>query len=139
MLVEFVVGDWSDDGHGEYESFLVDSCKPLQDVREAHFASPIDIGSICSKYEEDSISKDMARDIQEKLGINAAEFTDKGMGELVFRADGIIKLWIAILNKIDPSLHLVIIPKPKYPTIHFYGYDDKKRHLQTPGYGVFLS
>jgi hypothetical protein len=36
-LIKFPIGDWSDDGHGKCEWFIVKSNMPLQIVREAQF------------------------------------------------------------------------------------------------------
>lgn len=56
---KMTIGDWSDDGHGRYEDFVVRSNVPVEQVREAYFrikdVTGIDIESICSNYGEDEI------------------------------------------------------------------------------------
>ena len=52
-LTNFEVGDWSEDGHGKCDDFLVFSKRPVQSIREAHFKCKdmygIKIGKICNK------------------------------------------------------------------------------------------
>jgi hypothetical protein len=66
------IGDWSDDGHGRCQQFLVNSNAPVERVREAHFrikeTTGIDIESICGGCEENTISPDVSEKIA-ALGI----------------------------------------------------------------------
>ena len=62
-----------------------------------------------------------------------------------------LDVWLMCLNAIEPSLNLEVasealsqyfIKYKGYPhepegTINYYGYDTQKRHLETPGYGVW--
>lgn len=60
-FIEFTIGDWSDDGHGESESWIVKSNVPVQELREAHFAATgkgIDIGKIAAEYEFSEASEE---------------------------------------------------------------------------------
>ena len=36
-----------------------------------------------------------------------------------------------------PSLKLQFAPKEEMPTLHFYGCDEKNRHINFVGYGCF--
>jgi hypothetical protein len=65
--------------------------------------------------------------------------------------DALIEFWIFALNFYNSSLNLEIVspamskyyikykglPFPSDGEINFYGYDENKRHLNTPGYGVW--
>lgn len=68
--------------------------------------------------------------------------------------ESLIELWVFLLNQFDNSLKLEVVSPPmskyykKYKglginqsliegSINFYGYDEKGRHLKTPGYGVW--
>ena len=107
------IGDWSGDGHGAVENFLVSSNKPVAEIREAHYkiseATGIDIEKICNLYEEDCIQP---------------------------AAQDMASLWVFLLMKADPSLKLEIIPQ-EYATLPFCGCDDKGRHIGGVGYGLF--
>ena len=135
--ISFVVGDWSGDGHQMNDSFTIESNKPVDDIREVHFSCiekcGFDIGDICGDYEECSIDKEIADKIK-SLGINIEDFP---YDMSYWGPDEIVNLWVAILNKIDPSLELMVVDD-KIPCMHFSGYDDKERHLNVPGYGCYL-
>ena len=130
---KFPVGDWSDDGHGKCNWFIVEGRKPIQEVREAHFAAKehlgFDIGDICGGYEETCIKKEY-KDRLALLGLEVFEEDYVGSNEIV-------ALWIDILNFVDPGLKLVLV-EDELESIVFYGFDKKKRHLRVPGYGVFF-
>lgn len=145
-LIRFPVGDWSDDGHGKCAYFLTRSNKSGQEVREIHFSCldrlGFDIGNICHEYEEFELSLN----IFEKL--NAAGFNIEWEGKnedmvkyfpnidsRMMGTEEVFNLWINILMFLDPELKLV--PINEYENINFYGFDEKKRHLRTPGYGVW--
>lgn len=69
----------------------------------------------------------------------------------IFYPDEMLNIWLSILNVIDPTLKLEVaseamssyyIKYKGYPhepvgNINFYGQDDKGRHLDTPGYGIW--
>lgn len=68
-----------------------------------------------------------------------------------FYPESMLNIWLMLLKVIDDSLEYKIVSEAMskyyikykgYPvepdgTMHFYGYDDKNRHLKTPGYGVW--
>lgn len=137
--IQFPVGDWSDDGHGKCEYYFAWSNKPVQDLREAHFKAKevlgFDIGSICEDYEQYSVNGNIIDELLERGLMDedeaetAADFYD---------SDSLVKLWVRCLIHIDPTLEIELFePENDYQTINFYGYDDKQRHLSTPGYGLF--
>lgn len=138
-LIEFPVGDWSDDGHGKCHYYTVKSKKQVQDVREAHFrASEVlgfDLGDICKNYEERTLDQRISNKLFE-LGYDFSTFDDRDEeGEPEWLSSNeVIDIWLYLLNHIDPSLKLEPM---RIPSINFYGYDNEKRHLETPGYGVF--
>lgn len=130
-LIEFPVGDWSDDGHGKCAYYIVESAKSVKEVREAHFKAQkvcgFDIGDICREYGEQSFSDNVRRKLEDigfDLQIEEIEY-------LTHR--DIVNVWVFLLNHVDESLKLCILD---IPSINSYGYDRKKRHLNTPGYGV---
>jgi hypothetical protein len=81
------------------------------------------------------------------------EFKDEDNPQLlvIHYPQDMLKIWITILNVINPELKLEIaseamshyyIKYKGYPhepvgDINFYGYDKQNRHLNTPGYGIW--
>lgn len=136
---KFPIGDWSDDGHGQCDYFLVESPCDIQQIREAHFSCKekfgFDIGDICHDYNDNEVQPHEIECIT-NMGIDLSKYCQDN-NWTIYCTGSLVALWVEILNKIDPSLHLRYIPPIKYESINFYGYDKKKRHLKTPGYGLF--
>lgn len=130
------IGDWSDDGHGKHEDFIIASNVPVEIVREAHFAMKESLGfsieDFCYEYEDSVIDSKTTKAIME-LGF---EFENVGDEEVGTYPEEMARLWIFLLKKVDVNLELKII-KDEIPTLHFYGYDKKKRHIGYVGYGLF--
>ena len=135
MRIRFPIGDWSDDGHGQCDYYFANTSKNTQDVREAHFKCEevfgFNIGELACEWEDNFIREDILECLINE-GIVGKEFKNSSLD-----SKAIFKIWLAILNKIDPTLELTSKIDNSYEDINFYGYDDKKRHLDTPGYGVF--
>lgn len=144
--IKFPIGDWSDDGHGKCEWFIVESNKPVQAVREAHFdfekKFKVDIGDICGLYEERNINPDIV-DLLKAAGIDLQNekyciYTDPAEGRCYPEdLSGLMELWLDCLKTADPQLNLTIA-SDTMPTLNFYGVDNKGRHLNVPGYGLFV-
>lgn len=144
------VGDWSNDGHGKCDYFIVQSNKPVKEVREAHFkikeVTGFDIDNFCSGYGENWCDEHNM-DILNKLGFVITEKTygfddvtnnddeDEENGCYVY-SDGFVEIWIYLLMKVDKDLKLKIIDE-EYESLTFYGFDDKGRHIGSCGYGLF--
>lgn len=132
------IGDWSDDGHGKCTYYTVSSDLPVEDVREAHFAiyekTGLDIGSICSEYEESSITTELFNDLV-ILGLDIREFDYPHEGEVEVSPEGMCHIWITLLNHVEPRLNLKKMED--LPMLPFYGYDNKKRHINQVGYGCY--
>ena len=131
------IGDWSDDGHGKYKDFIVESNVPVDVVREAHFAMKDNLGfsieDICSEYEETVIDIETTKIIKE-LGFEFNDYTENGEYDMWY--GGMAELWVFLLQKVDSNLKLRII-NDDIPDLHFYGFDEKKRHIGQVGYGLF--
>jgi len=132
------IGDWSADGHEKCNYYRCEANKPLEIIRETHYkikeVTGIDIHSICSNYQEDSVDLDTFNKLQ-KLGFNEG---NKEFGnEILFDSDHMAKLWVFLLKKTNPSLIITILPDNELPMMPFYGKDDKGRHIGFVGYGVF--
>lgn len=131
------IGDWSCDGHGRSEDFIVSSNMPVESVREAHYkikdTTGIDIESICAEYEEDEIDEETVG-ILKSMGFQFEN--SSGMGEGIVNVPEMARIWIFLLQKADPTLELKIVDDD-IPRLQFYGFDEKRRHIGGVGYGLF--
>jgi hypothetical protein len=131
---EIHIGDWSDDGHGKMSTFTVNSNLSLKEVREAYFkakkklSSDLDPESFANEYEDNSIPE------QTRKKAKAAGYTlpseDEGFGpEDMFD----YLLWFIQQGNKDLKL------KQEKPldSLSFYGDDEKGRHIDFIGYGLF--
>lgn len=143
--IKFTLGDWSGDGHSINKEFIFESNKPVQDVREAHFRFEkifgFDIGKLCSEYGECWLTKDMYYKLQDILKWNIDEdLTEEWWKEENDKyypdTDELAWIWAKCLMVSDTELTLKSV-NDSIPTLHFFGYDNQGRHLNTPGYGLF--
>ena len=127
------IGDWSGDGHSVCKWFTVESNKPVEDVREAHFKSReiLDVESIFSEYGESSLDETQLASLPEW----ARDLYDEEEGALDDGPSSMAELWIRVLNLADPELELRIVDG--IPALTFFGYDEKKRNIGYVGYGLF--
>lgn len=136
--IRFPIGDWSDDGHGKCEYFFVSCNKSVQQLREIHFSCPaklgFDIGDMCSEYQEPTVSSGIIK-MLEKHNIVKPNELSKSRYDFMSPIY-LFKLWLIILKFLEPSLTYEIY-EPKFIDINFYGFDEQKRHLNTPGYGLY--
>ncbi|MBI5065800.1 hypothetical protein HZA97_06185 [Candidatus Woesearchaeota archaeon] len=135
-LINFPVGDWSDDGHGKCNYFLVSSKKPTKEVRAAHFEAPkvlgFEIGDICHEYEDRYLEENIVTKLKE-LNYDMDKL-DQDDDRISLSPEDMADIWLYLLNHINPELNLKLFPS--VPMINFYGFEDGK-HLRTPGYGLF--
>lgn len=133
------IGDWSGDGHGLNRSFLILSNAPVEIVREAHYrikdVTGVDIEDICSEYEDDVIDAENVQQLQ-KIGFPFDDIAADGT--VCMNAREMARLWLFLLQKANPELRLNFGKREEIPTLHFYGYDEKDRHINFVGYGLFL-
>lgn len=144
--IRFTIGDWSDDGHGKSQTYVVQANKPVEHLRELHLSSPdilgFDIGDICRNYGDSLLSPEIFEALTNhcipnpfsKLANNIDNIDD---GDLYFDTpDELVQLWIDILKHLDKELEAEIVPDNDIPNMHWSGYRDGK-HLNVPGYGLF--
>lgn len=131
------IGDWSNDGHGQHVTYTIKSNKPVEEVREAHFnikdKTGIDIENICSEYQDCRLDDTYYNKLLD-LGFKfpPTEFDSHDITPFTMA-----RIWIFLLNKTDPSLNLNMENTKDIPTLHFYGFDEKNRHIDFVGYGCF--
>jgi hypothetical protein len=130
------IGDWSGDGHGKKETFLVESNKPVRASREAYFAAQKKLlerqwpGNIASTYGERPIFDDHHIVEIKKLGFDFKLYSELDCVDPISMAH--YTLWFIMRG--DPTIKAKIIP---LDTFAFYGFDKKGRHTDFIGYGCF--
>lgn len=135
MKFKMLVGDWSGDGHGESETFIVETnASSIKDVEVAYdkatdLTGVHPIQSICSEYEDPLITK---KDI-DKLkahNINVADYAeevynkeDREEGNLSFqcRADAWVEFILAFIKLGNPLLECKVVDD-EFPTFDAGGY-----------------
>jgi hypothetical protein len=132
------IGDWSGDGHGKCDHFMVSSNKPTKDVREAYFAAKEKLPdtlcpeSFVSDYEDYTVPDEVV-EAGERAGcellaaLKNQEYQDFHTSDM---ADYV--LWF--LKQGDPELQLKRIEDSD--SLAFYGEDEKGRHIGFIGYGL---
>ena len=130
------IGDHSQDGHGQCVNYTCLSNKPVEQVREAHWritlATGVDIHEICNLHGEDSVDMETFEALK-KLGFKGG---NKEFGnEVLLSIDDMANLWVMLLKIADPELEIEIQEDP--PQLSFCGFDDRGRHIDHVGYGLF--
>ena len=140
MRFKIAVGDWSDDGHGKCEYFMVETdAIDIGQIRDAYFQIKdmynLDIGSIAKEYEESTIQTKVLELIKELGYNNIYEYIDEYENEIT-DPEFIADLVVFMINKVNPTLNCSLVTDD-IPMLQFYGFDEKKRHLTVGGYGLF--
>lgn len=146
-VIEFPLGDWSGDGHEECKYYRVHSSHPVEVLREAHFGFEakfgFDIGDMASEYEESYIADHILELMQDHEIIDylipGHDDEDDYDEEGHYYPEGteeLLHIWLRCLQLSNPELVLRVEEKERIPSINFYGFDEKKRHLNVPGYGM---
>jgi len=144
------IGDWSDDGHGKYEEYLIKSNKPVEVVRELYFQACDKIGFSLdgsykktsltpqADYEDYTFSKETLQSLLD-FGVKLDQDTIDYIREQE-STDGTELLCDIILKFIqtqDETLELERAEENECPMFQFYGFDNKQRHIGYFGYGLF--
>ncbi|PIN88389.1 hypothetical protein COU61_05145 [Candidatus Pacearchaeota archaeon CG10_big_fil_rev_8_21_14_0_10_35_13] len=136
-LIMFPVGDWSDDGHGKCEYYFATTQRSLEEVREAHHNAPNTLGfpieGICQDYGDPIIDNAIVEKLRTE-GYGKFEISDEDDGKIYPSGEEVFKIWIFLLNKINPGLEL---KQTDMPSINYYGKDKSGKRLRTPGYELF--
>lgn len=131
------IGDWSDDGHGECQWFVIRSMEPVETWREAFLAAKAEYPDLspdgenlnCQKIENWPVQR-----IKETIGFDVVTRRDE------LRDDVLLVLYyvIAFCKTGTPGLQYEILQEPKYPMLPFYDFDKKGRHIGHMGYELFM-
>lgn len=127
-IYKFPIGDWSNDGHGKCEYFIVNAEKPIEDIKKAHKECKVVFGfspgEICHHYEENTLKPSMyisLMDIFGKLDFEEDESLEP---------EDVLKLWLKMLNHVDDNLKLVLDE-------NVIDINNWTCGVDTPGYGCF--
>lgn len=141
------IGDWSRDGHGKCDWFLIESNLPVEEVREAYFKACDILGEdlsrfLCDDPEERTVEKEKFELLKNK-GVDISDlvgnwsFIDESY-EIVFEDTKDFATYILrCLNKLGNKDFAWEILDNDIPMIPFYGVDDKNRSIGYFGYGLF--
>jgi hypothetical protein len=148
--IKFSIGDWSDDGHGKSETFLVKSNVPLIDLQEAYFEACNKLGvrldgdkkikwePPCSDYEDSVFPMEIYKHLKEQ-GVKMPEpedtydEDDKGV---YFNPDQWVDIILSFIMWQNKKIKLTRMDDD-VQTFHFYGIDKQNRHIGHIGYGLF--
>lgn len=130
MIINIQIGDWSGDGHGRYTNNFYESNLPIEEVREAYFAARERLESIspehiCPDYKHATLSEQIECEAA-KLGFNFDRKT--------FNSSQLADYTAWFCQQGHPTLKLTRVKPP--PTLAFYGFDKKCRHVECIGYGL---
>lgn len=144
---ELPIGDWSDDGHGQCEWFLIESNKPVDELREIYFETKKNLqcsldGSDwnkmrkltpCDDYGDNNLTKEHLVDF---LKLNLTERDIKYFTEDP-TPEKFAELFILFMVSHNSELELQMVERESFPMFPFYGFDKQKRHIGFMGYGLF--
>lgn len=140
--IKFTLGDYSRDGHGQFDDYIVESNKPVEHLRELHFSCietlGFDIGDMCRDYEDNQLDESIFDILREHNILDDESLYLLQTNEYnIEDPDELLGIWLSVLIHLDPSLTLLVKTPDEIPSMHFYGYDEKRRHLNNPGYGLY--
>lgn len=130
---EISIGDWSEDGHAEHQTFVFAANKPIEDVREAYFAAQkllpdLDPATFSNEYEKPGVPDA----IWQQLKLAGCPLPDD-RDDWYYEAMAKVVAWYCMQG--DADLVIEYAPKKALPTLEFYGYDKLGRHISGFGYG----
>jgi hypothetical protein len=135
------IGDWSGDGHGRNISYLIDSNKPIEEVRKAFYKAQEKFDravwptSLCDRYQTYSITEEVANKIVASGYTDPLGDFDEDDKVYYVEVDELATYTLWFITQGDPTLGLVHCQE-EIPSFHFYGYQDGK-HIDGIGYGLF--
>lgn len=140
------IGDWSDDGHGKTDDYIIESNKPLEHVREMYFQACEKLGytldghhkkTPCAEYEDYEFPFEVINDL-DNIGVKGLDFYfEVGEGNYDMDSISFCDIVLNFIKSQDKDLELKRIPNDELPMFQFYGVDNKNRHIGYFGYGLF--
>ncbi len=153
-LINFSIGDWSNDGHGKENQYVVESSLPGQDLREIYFKACEKLGvrldggdtkgqtkwePPCSEYEDGHFPIDIYNHLIE-FGVKLPKIEMEDEEDVVEpylapEPEQFINIVLAVIRWGGPKDLKLVLLEPE--DFHFYGFDNKERHIGYFGYGLF--
>lgn len=136
---EIPVGDWSGDGHNFCDRYTASAAKPVEACREAFFAAQQKLpeamhpDKFCHRYGDSKIPDPVLKVLLTIMPNLKSEDLEDLDSEWMAR----YVAWF--LNQGDPELDARLSPEDTHPSLAFFGYDEKGRHIGHMGYGLFSS
>lgn len=114
MLIQFDLGDWSEDGHGKTLTLIVESNCTVEQLHALYAAATSRLGwaldeHVCNEYEEHGISADNLSFLED-LGYVAPEGFDPSW----VTAKDVFDMFTAVLHSEDPEATLVQVELPAF-------------------------
>jgi hypothetical protein len=137
-LWKIPIGDWSNDGHGICDWFIIKSNFTVEQAREAYFKSVEKSGvDICKevacKYRDNLVSEKFLKVFPEFLEKDLVK-NDYDFEYYIENSSDLVVMVCLFIQKYNPEFRYEIINLPMLP---FCGYDEKDRHIGHIGYGLF--
>ena len=138
------IGDWSDDGHGKCEYFIVESNVKFEMIVNTYIDmdSKYKISEICAEYEQSGLTKDQVEMIKES-GLKFEDYVGEEFDleeNNYIETDDIAQLVIDFIMLCDVRIKLKI-GKEEMPMLNNWAGQEvtgKSGHvLSLPGYGLF--
>lgn len=134
------VGDWSDDGHGKCDYYIVDSNKEPKDLIDAFNAmdEKYHITRVCSEYEEYNVNSGFYE--QMKIFIEDIDSIFQKDEEYITFKDGsesMAKLTLQLMMLEDETLKLEIVEDDSMPEFNNWFAQSQGKSLESIGYGLF--
>lgn len=136
------LGDYYGEGHGLYKEYLAVADKPIEDVREAHAKimakTGIDLSGFASEYKDTRLPDEVHQrllDLGYEFGVELYK-DDVGYhlledGTMCDCPEELARIWIFLLNQVDPELHCVLEHEDDLPALF------AEPGKSSIGYGLF--
>lgn len=132
------IGDWSNDGHGKCNWFIIESNFTVEQAREYFNSvekSGIDIcKEIAYEYDDNSVSEKFLKVFPEFLEEGLIKHDPEYNEDYIEYSFDLVEIVCLFIQKYNPEFKFKILDIPMLP---FYGFDEKKRHIGYFGYGLF--
>tara|TARA_R110000772_G_scaffold43995_1_gene101228 strand:- start:40368 stop:40823 length:456 start_codon:yes stop_codon:yes gene_type:complete len=142
------IGDWSADGHGKCDYFIIESNHVIDDVMDIYIEmnEVYKVNNVCEEYEESVIDGSFFDLVEEKLNLDrgnylenydptlfTSSFYDFDDEEYGTTTKHIAQLVLDMLMSFDPKLKLKIVNDniPDFNNWH------SGKSVNLPGYGLF--
>lgn len=122
-LINFIVGDWSGEGHDKTASIVV-SCsltaiEIIKVCETSIFREFLDIRKICEEYEDNTIPKDVVTKLVESNIVDKDFFETNYKDEYTIYYDKWVELQLRIIKYLEPDFEYELV---KMDEVHCGGY-----------------